>query len=294
MDYSQVAISNVMQDLRTQNSTAADLGIVRHMILNSIRKWRQKFYGNYGELVIACDGPKYWRKDFFPEYKESRKKKRNQDIDWDSVYTAVNTVKEELKTFFPYAVIDVEGAEGDDVIGSLVKWTQTNDLVDNGLEFGPQPVMIVSGDHDFVQLQKYDNVQQYSPTKEKKIKPDCPVGWFLTEHILSGDDGDGIPNYLSDPLTFVTEGLRQKGISKKLMADEWRKRPLSEWLEDPVHGARVRQNKTLIDLSEIPTEVEARIIEKYLSDRSARGRGKIFSYMMAQKLRVLSDAFGDF
>ena len=46
--------------------------------------------------------------------------------------------------------------------------------------------MIVSGDKDFIQLQKYPNVQQYSPILKKYVNGHDPIT-YIKEHILKGD-----------------------------------------------------------------------------------------------------------
>ena len=47
-----------------------------------------------------------------------------------------------------------------------------------------EKVMIVSGDKDFIQLQKYDNVKQYSPITKKLVDGVDKV--YIKEHVLKG------------------------------------------------------------------------------------------------------------
>ena len=49
--------------------------------------------------------------------------------------------------------------------------------------------MIVSGDKDFIQLQKYDNVKQYSPITKKLVDGVGPKV-YIKEHVLKGDKSD--------------------------------------------------------------------------------------------------------
>ena len=117
-------------------------GLVRHMILNSLRAYRMKFKEQYGELVLCCDTWDYWRKKEFPQYKANRKQSYLTDIiDWDALWGCINTVKDELREFFPYKMIEIPHAEADDVIGSLVKKMSVH-----------EPILILSGDKDFVPL----------------------------------------------------------------------------------------------------------------------------------------------
>ena len=63
----------------------------------------------------------------------------------------------------PYRVIEIAHAEADDVIGTLCH--------DQGMVLGDSnPILIISGDKDFIQLQKFSNVKQWSPSQKKWLK----------------------------------------------------------------------------------------------------------------------------
>ena len=214
IDYNQVAIATFMAEIghRTEN-IEVDLPLLRHMIINTIRSYKSKYGAEFGDIVIACDNRHYWRRKVFPFYKAGRKKVREESsFDWSAIFDALAIIREELSEYFPYPVIDVEGAEADDVIGALAEYSQTMGEVD-GLFGDPTPVpyLIISGDHDFIQLQKWKNVKQYAPALKKWIKLKEPAEQFLMEHIITGDKGDGIPNMLSPDDSF-TENKRQKSI----------------------------------------------------------------------------------
>ena len=52
VDFNQIAISNLMISLKMGHMETIEEGMLRHMILNSLRLHRNKFNENYGELVI--------------------------------------------------------------------------------------------------------------------------------------------------------------------------------------------------------------------------------------------------
>ena len=177
IDYNAVAIGNlVVQRLNV------DENLIRHMILNSIRMYRQKFQNEYGEVVIVADGAGNWRRDVFPQYKYKRRKNREESsIDWNEAFRIINMVRDEIRDHFPYKVMHEPNCEADDVIARLALETQ---------EFGKhEPVMIISADHDFIQLHKYDNIKQYSPMLKKFVKDKNPRLYSMT-HIFKGDGGD--------------------------------------------------------------------------------------------------------
>jgi len=296
VDFNQTAISTLMGELAGRTDVEIRKDLIRHMIINAIRSYKVKFGAEFGELVIACDNRHYWRKDKFPYYKASRKKARaDSGFDWKLIFDTLSEIRAELSTFFPYAVIDVDGAEADDVIAVLASWTQTNDLQPDGAFGGevPQPFLVLSGDHDFIQLQKYKNVQQYSPIHKKWVRPDSSIQSYLLEHIVNGDKGDGIPNILSADDTFVTES-RQKPITKKRMA-EWETIPMDDFhAHVPVEVARnFQRNRYLIDFDYIPDTVRDNILGAW-TGRTKKDRSQLLNYFMEHRMKNMMEHIGEF
>ena len=75
VDYNQISISNLMNELNNRDSDHIDFDLVRHMILNTIRGYRKRWHEEYGEIVIACDNRRYWRRKVFPNYKARKREK---------------------------------------------------------------------------------------------------------------------------------------------------------------------------------------------------------------------------
>lgn len=279
LDFSGVAIAPIVMGQAKYD----DENLIRHMILNSIRMYRQKFK-DYGEMVIVADAGGNWRKDVYPEYKGKRKQNRDESkIDWDVAFKNINMVLEEIKENMPWKVIHQWGCEADDAIAEITKWTQ---------EFGNyEKVMIVSADHDFIQLQKYGNVDQFSPNTKKFVKDDNPRLYQL-EHILKGCSGDGVPNVLSDDDTFLVEGKRQNVLSKK------KKEAL---LEDPhalgeqVYRNYLRNKKMIVltEESECPTTVKQEIIDKFVNYQTP-ARNKVLPYLISKQCRLLVEVVEEF
>lgn len=276
IDYNGIAVGNfVVQKL------AADENLVRHMILNSIRMYKQKFGKEYGEVVIVSDGTNNWRKDVFPQYKANRKKSRETStIDWNEAFRIINKVRDELRDNFPYKVVHQQGCEADDSIAQIATATQ---------EFGRyEKVMIVSADKDFAQLQIHDNVRQYSPMTKKFIVEKNPR-LNLQEHILKGDSADGVPNVLSDDSVFA-DGRRQNVLSAKKKA---------VLMEDPkAMGDEVyrnwQRNKKMIDLMECPEPIVKDIINNFDSQDPSKNSGKILNYLITNRCRLLIECAGEF
>ena len=282
VDLNQVMLSNLLMQLGNHTNAQIEENMVRHMILNSLRSYRAKFRDEYGELVIACDNSNYWRKKIFPYYKANRKKSREKsDLDWKSIFDCMNMIRAELKEFFPYKVIDIESAEADDIIGTLVNNFGTE------LNSG-EPILILSGDKDFIQLHTYGNVKQYDPTRKKWITHKDPH-MFLKEHIMKGDSSDGVPNILSSDNCFVV-GDRQRPLTAKKIEQYMKVKPTE--LETSIARNYFR-NEQLIDLSHTPEEIRTKVMESY-NAQSNKDRSKLMNYFIANKLRNLTEHIGDF
>jgi 5'-3' exonuclease len=276
-------LSNLLMQLGNHTNAQIEENMVRHMILNSLRSYRVKFGQEYGELVIACDNTNYWRRKLFPYYKANRKKSQEaSDLDWRAIFECLNKIRAELKEFFPYKVIDIESAEADDVIATLVFSAAL------GSDPEQNKVLILSGDKDFIQLHKYDNIKQYDPVRKKWITHKDPVQ-YLKEHILKGDAGDGVPNILSSDNCFVV-GERQRPLTSKKM-EHYLKLTPNEM--ETVIARNYMRNKQLIDLDETPVEIRVKVMESYYA-QDGKDRSKLMNYFIANKLRNLTEHIGEF
>jgi 5'-3' exonuclease len=290
VDFNQTAISNLMMEVGGRNDIEIQVPLLRHMILNSIRSYKKKFGAEYGELVIACDNQTYWRREYFPYYKAGRKKAREESgFDWKTIFEALNLIRSELEVFFPYKVINVDGAEADDIIAVLAEWSQTNDT-NNVLFNEPKPFLIMSGDHDFIQLQKYDNVKQFSPVQKKFVKPEISPEKYIFEHIIRGDKGDGVPNVLSDDDSIVT-GTRQKAIRQDKL-DIWYK-DFDAMPQDANFKKNYERNKMLVSFDSIPTKVKTAIINSYV-DKPNKDKSKLLSFFIEHKMKNMLELIEEF
>jgi 5'-3' exonuclease len=284
VDLNQVLLAGLMAQINSQKGVKLEENLVRHMVLNIIRTHIRNFRSEYGEVVLCCDNRKYWRKEFFPFYKAGRKKTREKsDLDWHMIFDILAKLKQELKEHFPYKVVDVEGAEADDIIGTLVP-----------RHIMHENILILSSDGDFLQLQQYNGktsfkIKQYNPSLKKYVTSSDPL-LELKEKIIRGDKGDGIPNVFSPSDCFVRE-LRQKPITKgvidKLINEDWQ-----NW-QDDVAKTGFSRNQTLIDLKMIPVEIKERIINTYDDVKPASKQG-LLNYFMEHKLKNLMEVIEEF
>ena len=276
IDLIQIMVASTMMSMG-KDRTEVDIKMIRHMILNSLRMYRQKYHVEYGELVLCCDGRNSWRREHFPLYKAGRKTTRDSSSkDWTQIFESLDTIKSELKEYFPYKYIEVEAAEADDVIGVLAKsWNE--------------PIMIISSDKDFIQLQVKENVKQYSPITKKIVNNVNPAK-YLKEHILRGDSSDGIPNFLSAD-DCIVEKIRQAPITKKKV-ELW----IDQNPEDFCNEEQLRnyhRNMKLIDLQYTPSNIVDQIGKQY--DEIPKGkRSGLLNFFIERKLNNLIESIGEF
>ena len=278
VDMNQISLASMMMHLHMRKSKEIDENMVRHMILNSLRMYRTRYSSEFGELVLCYDSKHYWRRDYFPEYKFSRRKGREKsDLDWDAIFSCLNQIKDELRNNMPYKFVEIYGAEADDIIGVLCS------------EYSEE-IMIISGDKDFIQLQKFPNVKQYSPITKKTVNGENP-GAYLKEHIFKGDTSDGVPNVLSPDNTF-TDGLRQKPLTKKKIAS-WMEHNFEDVAPNNEVKRNYQRNRKLIDLTYTPEELSMEIIDKY-KEAPYGDRSKLLNYFIQKRLRNLTESIGEF
>ena len=261
-----------------KGQTEADVDFNRHSVLNSLRMYRMKYNDEYGELVICCDDRNSWRREHFPYYKAGRKTGRDASpLNWTQIFECFNTIKSELKTVFPYKFIQVENAEADDIIGMLSRSVS-------------EKVMIISSDKDFIQLQKYDNVYQWSPVTKKLVNGFEPNG-YLFEHILRGDKSEVIPNVLSRDNSIV-DGVRQKPITKKYVENfVMHNAHLNDRTDEEIRN--FHRNQKLIDLNETPSNLCEQIWNEYQKEPEGQRRD-LLNFFVEKKLNNLIETIGDF
>lgn len=283
-DFSQMALSNYFKNAKLIEEEDPNGTLFKHLVLNSIRSYIVRYRYAYGnEVVIAVDASNSWRKDFFPEYKAHRKEAKQKDnVDWSWVFGVINELVHELDEIFPYKVIKVNRAEGDDIIGVLTRHyaSQSN------------PILICSSDGDFKQLQKYPGVKQFAPAQNKEVKEDNP-NRLLLEKFLRGDPKDGIPNFMSRDRTFV-DGERQKPIKTK---------DIEQWLGDDSGSFLLNmsveaneyfsRNQLMIDLEKIPEWLENNILSEYQREH-AGSKNAVLSYFVENKMKELSKCLDEF
>lgn len=286
IDFNQVVLASFFAAVKQHTNVAVEVPMVRHMTLNMLRSIRSKFKKH--EVIIASDSVNNWRRDYFPNYKARRRKNREtSDVDWGAIFTSLDVIREELKENFPYTFIEIDGCEADDVIGTLVYYR--HEFTPNLYRVEGDETIIISADKDFKQLQRYSDVSQYDPIRNRWIE-ETDAKASLFEHILRGDADDDIPNVLSDDDTFIVAGKRQTPMTKK------RLEALQDVQETPNHKytRNFIRNKTLIDLTMTPENLQKDVLNIFLDGPKVTDKSKLMGYMSQHRLNGLLEHLNDF
>jgi 5'-3' exonuclease len=295
LDYNQVCLSAILpfsKDLKKSEDEVRNL--VRHIILSNILTYKKKYGSEYGNVIICCDGREYWRKEVFPYYKGSRKKSRdNSDLNWKLIFDVLSEMRQDLIDYFPYKVININRAEADDIIAILAEWSQNNELIQEGMFEEPQKMMIISSDGDFLQLQKYNNVSQWSPNTKKLLKMSHrDLHEKYITHIVKGDSGDGVPGILGDDDTIITEGKRTPRMSAKRLAEF-----IDQGKKACQNDTEIRnwdRNEQLISFNFIPIDIKESIIKEFVLSKPKRDSMKLMNYLMKHRCNLLLSELGNF
>jgi hypothetical protein len=294
VDYSQVALSAILTFQRELKGTESEVkNLIRHVTLSTIKSYKKKYGKDYGQIVICCDGRKYWRREFFEHYKAGRKKARDaSDLDWGLIFDTLSEMRDDLAKNFPYKVLHLERCEADDIIAILTSYAQENELVQEGLVEESQKILILSSDKDFKQLQLHPNVKQWSPMQKKYVTAtQREIIEYKIEHIVKGDAGDGIPNILSKDDVFVS-GERQKPMSAKRLQDFIDNGFLA--CKNDEERRNWQRNSVLVDFDHIPPDVREQVITSYINTKPTGDKMSIMNYLIEHRCRLLLDELEDF
>lgn len=301
VDLSQVLIGTVhlhAKDIARFNNGDSS-GLIKHLLLNTLLSYKKKYGEKYGNVILAADSKSYWRKSIFPAYKGHRARMRDaSDFDWDLIFKIINELKDDIRENFTFKLLEIDGAEADDIIAVLCEWSQENDLARDGLfDSEPQPVLIVSSDGDFISLQKYSNVSQFSPLSGKFVKPKTNAREHLIEKIVRGDGGDNIPNMFTPDDWAIKrisgeETYRAKNVKPERLQD-FLNRGYDACVND-TERAGYERNKMLIDFECIPLQLKETIINSFVNYKMNGSKNKIMNYLIKNRLKNLIQDLGAF
>lgn len=214
--------------------TDVSFNMYKNAFLGSVKKSIRQFQPN--KIIFCQEGYDNWRREAFTDYKYSRAAGREESpVDFDAFFKMNNEFLSDLADVLKNTLfLRVPRLEADDLIALITKYKKEWDIV------------LVSTDHDFYQLHKYQNFKQFDPIKDKYIEVlDANVA--LLTKIITGDKSDDIPQ--------LKRGTGPKTVAKILASG------LDEWLKNNDLQEAFDRNRKLIDFDFIPKEFHQGVLD---------------------------------
>jgi hypothetical protein len=258
-----------------ENEETEPFSFWKHLVLIKILEYKSIL--NFSEVILACDKSS-WRKKYFSSYKANRSYDGLEDY-----FEQSNLFIGEIKKYFPdnWKLIQAAGAEGDDVIASLILNKPKDSHID----------VIYSSDKDLKQLLLYPDVIYFNMEKEKTelIEDMDQFKENNLIHILRGDQGDNIPNIFTDK---KKKGTRSKSVTKDFI-EECKNNLVNILNTDTDIKRRFERNKKLILLTKnnIPEEIQLEIDNQYINYKS---ENRLEEYFDLMDMKVLKGRIKEF
>jgi len=162
----------------------------------------------FSKIYFISDSRGNWRKNYYSEYKGTRKK--NENIDWNTVYEIYDKFKSDLNKKKNCDVLQINNLEGDDIIAYVVKETNKKGFSN----------MIISNDSDLFQLINYDiinkciNFMYNSKYSDERVYLPNLYNVFLENIEKDGDINDlFIGNDDIDFIEFIKNMIINKNVN---------------------------------------------------------------------------------
>ncbi len=263
-------------DKKTKKVIDVDWAYWKYIVFSSI--YYSMIKNKATEVVLAVDDRHSWRYDIWSRYKEDRKKKKEKQDDgfpWDEFFIKYKEMMQEMKEHLPVKVMYVDKAEGDDIIGVIVKKV-------------PESCTVISTDKDYMQLLEDTNrVKVYNPLKKQYMgHPNSEI--FLIEQCLLGQKKDSIFN-IKTPWLYPI-GKRKPGFGpkalEKVLVHGWK-----DWLIENDLYHRYDFNRCLMDFDRIPSWLQDNIMDEYKNQGKYPHPDKIWKYIKVNNWPEFIDNF---
>lgn len=268
----------------------------KYVTFNSI--YWMLFKERIHEVILAPDSQS-WRKIVYPLYKADRVKKREDSkVDWERFKEVKNEFLGEIKEFLPFKIIDINKAEGDDIIGALIN----SGLIKDGI--------IVSMDCDYQQLSNKCRI--YNPIMKKFVST-ANTERFLVEASLTGQKKkDNIFNVLTPhdwPEWKKRPPLGEKGIDRLFSTgtldefldtkvkyefnngEEKGTENYEEFISELVPRDMYNLNRKLIDFQYTPKVMVDKIVEKYTNYKISADPERFYEFFKRKSWNEVLEKF---
>lgn len=238
--------------------TDTDFTSYKTAFMMSLKKAIKQFHPT--KIIFCQEGGNNWRKQEYDGYKASRAEGYSASlVDFDAFFKMNNEFINGLqKTLQNALFLRIPRLEADDLIALITKYKQDWDI------------LLISTDHDFYQLHKFENFEQYDPVKHKFIEVLNPE-LALMQKIITGDASDDIPK--------LKDRVGPKTVEKILLEG------LDEWLDENDLHAAFDRNRKIIDFEYIPKEFHQPVIDAVDSWKQGKFNGnEYYTFVIKQQI----------
>lgn len=264
-------------------------GLTMHISLMTINKWFNKY--NPQRVVFAFEGGKQnsWRKMWTSaNSKRGKEYKGNRvyDPSYEFIYKLMDDFRDVMKGHTSIICLDVAGMEADDSIAAYCQ-----------LYAGPdEQVIIISGDKDFTQLLRDQNVRLLNPDdgkfrntpQSKEYEPN--IEYWIFKKCIRGDMGDYVHSAFPRVReTKIREAFESQYHRANFLNEKWTD---ADGVEHKV-GDLYEENRLLLDLTLQPTDLRT-YLEDEVKTQVAATRAKyahfwFLGFCNRYKLRKLAE-----
>lgn len=267
------------------------LAMVNKNFMDTINKNAREHKSD--EIVLAFDGKSNWRKSYtrkaahkgnescltVKKYKGTRRQKLTdaERAKLEKFDGFVNEFRIMLQEYTGLLVLQHDRLEADDLIAGYIQ------------RFEGDKHVIISGDRDYLQLQRFKNVTQYDPVRSKWLtlaEYDFDPDYFMFHKCIRGDQGDNVMSaypriYETKIKAAYEDDYACVNVFKHKFDIEYLDERNGEVLKKSLVTEQVfEENEMLMDLTKQPEVIRELIAESI--DNAFNTRGK---YSMVHFLR---------
>jgi len=244
-------------------------GLALHSCLVTLHKYYKKLQPD--QLAVVFEGNNNWRKSYTSSEncvsKLGYKANRIKDPSMAHLFDVLNDFKTLAENHTSIVCLQNNLVEGDDLIGGFVQY------------YPGDKITILSGDKDFTQLLKHENVTLLNPDKDVERTCDDPL-FFMFEKCIRGDGGDNVRSSYPN--------VRKKRLEKAwsdpyemtlLMNETWTKyNPQTDENETFKVKDLFEENKLLMDLEAQPENIKLTIRDTIENAVNNVGKFNLFAF----------------
>lgn len=211
---------------------------LKNSLIEYLKGWIKQH--SWNQVYFASDSGSYWRKEIYPEYKQTRKK--DATIDWSDMYNSYTEFKDYVKNEMKsVTVCENPGIEGDDWIAYLCE--KTNKI--------GQSNFIITSDSDIHQKVNFQlsplciNMMLRDTYSQEKLFLPSNYQYFLqklSKDAISGDIFESNTNW--DDIEFIEKIVKRYNVDEIVSEEKLFLKLVTGDKRDNIPSIYIKEGKT--------------------------------------------------